>query len=205
EAVDGRFTPLIGLSGALGGGRSLRLAWGMHFSVICAEDMPLLDALKETPGRSQVSLTPSGGLTRSGRSGGAQKPMDASPDFGAEFAGFYRSVCRDWPRGTVPADFYRIPPSAAPALLLSGTLDPVTPPRHAARVAAALGAKARNVVVPNAGHGILGLGCTRDVVYRFIDAQDEAQALKVDASCLARLPRPPMFEPWRPVLQGDQS
>ena len=30
-------------------------------------------ALKETPGRSQVSLTPSGGLTRSGRSGGALK------------------------------------------------------------------------------------------------------------------------------------
>ena len=29
-------------------------------------------ALKETPGRSQVSLTPSGGLTRSGRFGGAQ-------------------------------------------------------------------------------------------------------------------------------------
>jgi len=28
--------------------------------------------LKETPGRSQVSLTPSGGLPRSGRSGGAQ-------------------------------------------------------------------------------------------------------------------------------------
>jgi regulatory protein len=30
-------------------------------------------ALKETPGRSQVSLTPSGGLTRSGRFGGAQQ------------------------------------------------------------------------------------------------------------------------------------
>jgi len=28
--------------------------------------------LKEAPGRSQASLTPSGGLTRSGRSGGAQ-------------------------------------------------------------------------------------------------------------------------------------
>ena len=32
-----------------------------------------LSSLKETPGRSQVSLTPSGGLTRSGRSGGAQE------------------------------------------------------------------------------------------------------------------------------------
>ena len=33
------------------------------------------NALKETPGRSQVSLTPSGGLTRSGRFGGAQKQL----------------------------------------------------------------------------------------------------------------------------------
>ena len=33
---------------------------------------PMLKPLKETPGRSQVSLTPSGGLTRSGRFGGAQ-------------------------------------------------------------------------------------------------------------------------------------
>ncbi len=32
--------------------------------------------LKETPGRSQVSLTPSGGLTRSGRFGGAQKILN---------------------------------------------------------------------------------------------------------------------------------
>jgi two-component system, OmpR family, response regulator len=32
----------------------------------------VLRFLKETPGRSQVSLTPSGGLMRSGRSGGAQ-------------------------------------------------------------------------------------------------------------------------------------
>jgi uroporphyrinogen-III synthase len=38
-------------------------------------------ALKETPGRSQVPLTPSGGLTRSGRFGGAQRPHGASwPD-----------------------------------------------------------------------------------------------------------------------------
>jgi hypothetical protein len=39
-AAGGRFEPLLGLAQALGGGGGL--ASGMHFSVICAEDMPRL-------------------------------------------------------------------------------------------------------------------------------------------------------------------
>ncbi|MDP1790648.1 MAG: alpha/beta hydrolase, partial [Methylibium sp.] len=61
------------------------------------------------------------------------------------------------------------------------------------------GPRARHVVVPNAGHGVMAIGCTREVMHRFIDAEDEAQALAVDAGCLARLPRPPAFEPPRPA------
>jgi len=78
-------------------------------------------------------------------------------------------------------------------LLLSGGLDPVTPPRHGDRVAQALGAKARHVVVPNAGHGVMGLGCLRDVLYRFVDAATDEAALNVDAVCVNGVPRPPMF------------
>jgi pimeloyl-ACP methyl ester carboxylesterase len=40
EAALGRFTTLMGLSSSLGGGRRTELAWGMHFSVVCAEDLP---------------------------------------------------------------------------------------------------------------------------------------------------------------------
>ena len=78
-------------------------------------------------------------------------------------------------------------------LLLSGGIDPATPPRHAARVAKALGPMARDVVVANAGHGVLGVGCVRDVVFRFIDAADDRDALAVDAGCVASVPRPPAF------------
>jgi alpha-beta hydrolase superfamily lysophospholipase len=95
----------------------------------------------------------------------------------------------------VPADFHVVAPSRAPVLLLSGGADPATPPRHGARVAAALGPAARHVVVPNAGHGLLGLGCLRDVVFRFVDAEDDARAIAVDASCAAQIPRPPAFRP----------
>jgi pimeloyl-ACP methyl ester carboxylesterase len=169
EAVEGRFTPLIGLAGAMdGGGRRGRLAMGMHFSVVCAEDMPRLDA-----------------APRAG-------------EFGEAMAASYRRVCADWPRGAVPPAFYSVPPSPVPVLAFSGGLDPATPPRHGARVVAALGPKARHVVVPQAGHGVMGLGCAADLLHRFIVAEDEATALAVDAACLARVPRPGAFEPPRP-------
>lgn len=169
EAAGGRYAPLVGLAGGLGGGtRATRLFEGMHFSVVCAEDRAALSDGPAPAGLGAVYLQP------------------------------YARLCRDWPRGSVPAAFYTLPASPAPVLALSGTLDPVTPPRHGERVVQALGAKARHVVVPNAGHGVMAIGCAREVVHRFIDAETEAQALATDASCLARLPRPPAFEPPRP-------
>jgi fermentation-respiration switch protein FrsA (DUF1100 family) len=95
----------------------------------------------------------------------------------------------------VPAAFYSVPASTRPVLLLSGASDPATPPRHALRTAKALGAQAVNVVVPNAGHGVFSVGCVPDLVFRFVDAAEDSQALSVDAACLKNLPRPPAFEP----------
>jgi pimeloyl-ACP methyl ester carboxylesterase len=169
EAAAGRYSALVGLAGALGGGaRAMRLFEGMHFSVVCAEDAP------------DPSTSPPTGL-------------------GAVYLRPYTALCRDWPRGSVPPAFRDLPTSPAPVLAFSGTLDPVTPPRHGERVVKALGPRARHVVVPNAGHGVMAIGCTREVMHRFIDAEDDAQALAVDTGCLARLPRPPAFEPPRPV------
>jgi len=142
------------------------LAMGMHFSVVCAEDVPRL----------------------------AQGDA-AAPDFGSTFGDIYKSVCADWPRGTVPAAFYTLPAAPAATLLLSGGADPATPPRHGDRVAKALGAKARHVVVPQAGHGVMSIGCLRDVVFRFIDAATDEDALKVDADCAKAIPRPGAFLP----------
>jgi len=140
---------------------------GMHLSVVCAEDVARLATSGDSPGA----------------------------DFGSEFARFYQRLCSGWPRGAVPAAFYTLGASASPVLLLSGGIDPATPPRHGERVARALGPMARHVVVANAGHGVLGIGCLRDVVYRFIDAVDDRDALTVDAGCASAIPRPPAFRP----------
>jgi pimeloyl-ACP methyl ester carboxylesterase len=168
-AIGGRVEPLIGVAMAFGGGNrrsAQEMAQGMHFSVVCAEDAPRLAAANDAPGA----------------------------DIGSAFADLYREVCAGWPRGEVPPAFYTLPAAATPTLILSGGLDPVTPPRHGERVARALGAQARHVVVPNAGHGVLGIGCMRDVLFRFIDAADDAVALQGDTGCAAEIPRPPMFE-----------
>jgi hypothetical protein len=53
-------------------------------------------------------------------------------------------------------------------------------------------------VVPNAGHGVMAIGCMRDVLYRFVDAETDDEALKLDAACVTSIPRPPVFEPPAP-------
>ena len=175
-AAQGRYEPLAGLNSLFGARKGMALAMGMHFSVICAEDVPRLPQSSDPPGA----------------------------DFGRDFAQLYQRVCADWPRGAVPEAFYRVPPARSPVLLLSGGLDPVTPPRHGERVARALGAKALHVVSPNAGHGVIGIGCMRDVLFRFVDAADDAEALAVDAGCVTQLPRPPSYRPVTGPREGVQ-
>ena len=171
EAAQGRLGPLLGLASALGGRRLGRIHEGMHFAVVCSEDLPRLALSTDSPGA----------------------------DFADSFSRLYREVCAGWPGGPVPAAFYTVPVAAAPVLLLSGGADPVTPPRHAQRTAQALGAAARHVVVPQAGHGVLGLPCMRDVLFRFVDATDDAQALAVAADCALGIPRPQAFLPLVPA------
>lgn len=166
-AANGNLSGLVGLSGALGNRKANRLAMGMHFAVVCAEDAPGIANAVETPGE----------------------------DFGQFDAQMYQSVCAFWPRGQVPQAFYTIPAATSPVLVLSGGADPATPPRHGTRVARALGQKAQHIVVPQAGHGVMGAGCMRDVVYRFVVASKDEEALPQDAACATKVPRPGVFLP----------
>ncbi|MEP7302653.1 MAG: alpha/beta hydrolase [Caldimonas sp.] len=169
EAIDAAsrsdYAGLIGLGATQLARKSSRLATGMHLSVVCAEDLPRLAGATDPPGA----------------------------DFGAASARMYEKLCAVWPRGSVPPGFYTLTKSSSPVLVLSGGIDPVTPPRHGERVARALGPMARHVVVGNAGHGVMAIGCMRDVVFRFIDAVADSDALAVDAGCAAKVPRPPAF------------
>ena len=63
----------------------MRLATGMHLSVVCAEDVPR--------------------LALGGRQAGQPTSAPPSPRF-------YERLCAAWPRGAVPAAFYSLPTSA---------------------------------------------------------------------------------------------
>ncbi|MGZ9059947.1 MAG: alpha/beta fold hydrolase [Burkholderiaceae bacterium] len=164
EASRGDFTALVALSAAISGGVSENFAVGMHFAVICAEDLPRIDAAAAAAGPSP-------------------------PRFGSAFADLYRQACGLVPSRAVPSEFYSVPASKVPVLIFSGGLDPATPPRHGDSVAQRLG-NAKHVIAPNLGHGISAQGCAPMLVSRFVrDASFE----RVEGDCLARIPAPSVF------------
>ncbi|CAN5136939.1 alpha/beta fold hydrolase [soil metagenome] len=167
RAGEGDFDALGALSGALSSGTEDQFSSGMHLAVVCAEDMPQLS-----------------------RAGAEIEAIRATP-FGVHFIDAYRRMCDGWPVGTPSEAFYTVPHSDAPVLVLSGGLDPVTPPRHGEAVTYALG-NARHLIAPNVGHGVSGAGCGPDIVERFIR---DAGSAAIDGHCLELIPRAPFILP----------
>ena len=97
--------------------------------------------------------------------------------------------CVGWPRAELP-DGYRDPvTSDVPVLLLSGALDPVTPPRWAEVVAKNF-PNSTHAVAPGAGHNVAVVGCTPDVMAEFVET---GTTTDLDTSCIETVERPPFF------------
>ena len=79
--------------------------------------------------------------------------------------------------------------SDAPALLLSGDLDPVTPPSWGEEVLAGL-SNARHVIAPGAGHGVITRGCAGELIAEFVETGSPAE---IDPSCIEQIRRPPFM------------
>ncbi len=140
------------------------LSQGLYLSVICGED-----ALTATPAER------------------ARRGADTL--LGDSFADATAQVCSYWPHSPPAAETSNAVHSEVPVLLLSGELDPVTPPSHAEEALASL-PHGVHVVVPGAGHGVTGRGCVPKLVARFIDS---AGAKPLDTACVKQLKRPPFF------------
>ena len=169
EAAQGRYGPLMSLAGLVNRALGDSMNQAMQWSVICAED-----ADRYRP--------PSG----------AQQTL-----FGPEVARMFFAACPAWPAGHRPAGFTDPLRSPVPALLLSGALDPVTPPRYAERVLAGL-PNGRHLVAPGQGHNVMALGCIPKLISQFIDQGD---ARSLDARCIGTLNRVPAFTSfngWEP-------
>ncbi len=160
NAAQGRWQPFIARQNLAGDfGGPGGIAMLMHLAVVCAEDVPRM-----TP---ELLASDAGKLT---------KPL----------AEQMPRVCKSM---NVPPVAYKEPSRIdTPALLLSGALDPVTPPHRAATAAKYMG-RAQQVVVDNLGHGVSQLGCAPRLLRTFLDKPQD----KLDASCLKEIP-PPTFQ-----------
>ncbi|MBB1061980.1 alpha/beta hydrolase [Marilutibacter spongiae] len=169
EADAGRYEPLMSIAQLWSGQMEGMMNLGMQRSVVCAEDAP-----RYTP-----------------------DPADAGTLMGAEQGRQFFSGCDAWPVGDVAADFTQPYSGDLPTLLLSGELDPVTPPEYADEVAKGL-ANARHFALKGQGHGVMGVGCMPRLIAQFIESTDPGA---LDASCLDSLDYVPPFTSyngWEP-------
>jgi len=141
------------------------VATGMHNSVVCAEDVPFFDA--HAIDRQALAATYLG-----------TRQLDR-----------LQTVCRLWPHGPVDADLHAPLVSDLPALLLSGSDDPLTPPKYAREVEQGL-RHSLSVVLEGFGHGQLTAPCVDRVMAQFLE---QASVNGLDVSCTLQARPMPFF------------
>jgi pimeloyl-ACP methyl ester carboxylesterase len=137
----GDFRPLLQVAGAAAGVLA-GLHVGAYLSVLCAEEVPFLST-------------------------------DARIDTGSIFDGsnarrHMRETCRQWPEAALAADYKDPVTAPVPTLLLSGRLDPTTPPELAAAQAERL-SQSHHVVVEGLSHLPTWTSCFTGLIATFVD------------------------------------
>ena len=157
--VDEDYVPLVSQAFLVNSG----LYDGMFYAVTCTEDAPLISE-EEAASRSEGSIF-----------------GDRTVDFA--------EVCANWPQGTVSSEFRKPIASDVPILILSGEVDPITPPRHANILAESL-TNELHLVFAGMGHGNLSNRCTSNLFKEFID---NASIAGLNTSCAEKIQPPPFF------------
>ena len=161
RAAAGDFRPFAELAEEMGQQIAKLASNGMYLSVTCTEDV------------AQIT------------------PAEAANTWPGTFLGDYRvrqqrAACALWPTGTLSADFTAPIRADTPVLLISSTIDPITPPRWADEVARGL-PNSRHILVPNAGHSPSN-PCVMAIERQFIGTGSSAG---LEIQCLSANRRPP--------------
>jgi pimeloyl-ACP methyl ester carboxylesterase len=156
EAANGNFVPLAAQFQMTVSRLVDSLALGMHNSVVCSEDLPFID-------RDEIDFA----------------ALNASY-IGAFQLQALEAICSVWPRGPVDPAFAEPLATDIPVLLLSGSADPITPPRYADLAAVSL-RNSRHLVGERQGHGQIAAGCMPKIVAEFLSTTDPGA---LDVSCM---------------------
>jgi len=137
------------------------IAIGLNFAVGCSEDWP-----------------------------GWPRQLDQSGTLlGDAMLEFYDTVCDWWPAGQVNADFHRPFDSDVPMLILSGELDPVTPPEYGDEANEQF-SNSLHLVGTGLGHIVVTHPCFGRIASEFIET---ASPDDLDLECLDALGAEPFF------------
>jgi pimeloyl-ACP methyl ester carboxylesterase len=165
RAAAGDLAPLFATSlrivGDLGQGMNI----GLQLSVVCAEDASRVGPELSAAAKSQPLVAT------------VFERVDAA--------------CREWPKGAVPEAFHAATAVDTPVLVLSGGLDPVTPPSNGELAAQSL-PNATHIVAPGYAHLVSPFGCAPRLIARFVD-DGNAQQLPGDCVKALRESKPPAF------------
>lgn len=161
QAEQGNYATLLGQKQLLAQDLADQVTGAVELSVVCAEDVDLLRARAQ----DEQTLLGNNAIRRA------------------------QAACALWPRGARPAGFHAPWRSSIPTLLLSGELDPVTPPEYSRRIAQGL-QHARVLVVPGQGHGVMSAGCMPRLIEQLVAL---LQPAALDEACLHRLGGTPAF------------
>jgi pimeloyl-ACP methyl ester carboxylesterase len=144
QAAAGDYGPLVAAAQSVGGDLAEQINAALHYSVVCAEDATRVDS----EARKALAATRSRSLVAR-----------------------MLAVCEVWPRGASDPAASESFASGVPVLVLSGSLDPVTPPANGEAVAKMLG-RAHHVVAAGYGHIVSPHACGPQLVGAFVAAPD---------------------------------
>lgn len=164
RAAAGDYRPVIGLNGTVSSAADT-MTIGATLTIFCSEEFARMDADALLQEAELDSLL------------GRQMILNFS------------NGCEAWPRAPLPRIYQEPVSIQAPTLILSGNLDPITPPRWGETMDEAL-PNSLHVIAPATGHNVGPVGCGSDLIGRFIE-QGTVQDL--DTDCFEELTRPSFF------------
>ncbi|QDZ89069.1 alpha/beta hydrolase [Shewanella decolorationis] len=154
QAAKGNYQPLLGLFALTTDGAGM--AMGMHASVVCGEDIHrITPAMREQAKTSYVGKT-------------MLESLEAS--------------CSVWKVPPVNANFSEPIKSDIPTLLLSGEIDPATPPSWGELAMEKL-TNAKHFVAPYATHGVAYQSCANNLVAELVRT---GSVKDLDGECLKK-------------------
>ncbi|MCU1307579.1 MAG: hypothetical protein JWN45_2274 [Acidobacteriaceae bacterium] len=165
EAARGKFAPYQDVAIPADRQTPDHISDGMYLSVTCAE------------GTRSIPAELSARLNR-------------DSVFGTYRLAQQQRACSLWPAKELPKSYQQPVTSSVPVLLISGHMDPITPPSWAADAAAHL-PHSRHVVVPHHAHfpaGLTHMECFDKIILDFLAHPDAKQ---LDAKCVNEMLPPP--------------